>query len=184
MAMEESISGATPKRKVAPASKKRREVEAWEKEEVIRWLALTGSISETARRVGRDVAVIHRIKKGSLEQIAKIRQALIRDLYVEFVAAVKETQQKILDGLIKLEMPDSPADRAKHFDTLLKILTTQVSQRAILLEKPTDIPRIDGNNGMMALPVTGMSEEEEVENDKDYLRDLLQQIKEEDGGLP
>jgi len=134
--------------------------------------------------MGRDIAVIHRIKKDSLGQIAKIRQELIRNLHVEFVATIRETQQHIRDGLTKLEVPESPADRAKHFDTLLKILSTEVDKQVILLDKPNDITRIDGDNGMMALPVTGMSEEEEVENDKDYLRDLLQQIKEEDGGLP
>ena len=183
MAKTKLASGETSKRKAAPASGKRRAVEAWEREEAIQCLALTGSISETARRMGRDVAVIHRIKTDSLEQIAQVRQRLAHDLHVEFVATVRETQQCIRNGLTKLEMPDSPADQAKHFDTLLKILSTEVDKQAVLLEKPIDPVRIDGDGGW-PLPPTAVSEEEEVEQDKDYLRDLLDQIKEEDGGLP
>jgi len=182
---KKSASGATPKRKTAPASKKRREVEAWEKEEAIRWLALTDSISQTARQMGRDVAVIHRIKTANIGQITKVRQELVRDLHVEFVTAIRVIQQKVIDSVGAMKLPESQSDQAKFLDSLGKILSTEVEKQALLLEKPTDIARIDGSGGEFMLS-TLSPEEEEIERatDKDYLRELLDEIDEENGDLP
>ena len=96
-------------KKSAP-KKKRVEVDALEKEEIIRLLALTDCTRATAHRVGRDPMIVHRIKQANRDQILTVRAELVRDQHYEFVSVIKVTQSRIRDMIDQMELPEDPAE--------------------------------------------------------------------------
>jgi hypothetical protein len=163
----------THPKKSAP-KRKRVEVDALEKEEIIRSLALSNCTRATARRVGRDPMIVHRIKQANLDQILSIRAELVRDQHYEFVSVIKVTQSRIRDMVDQMELPEDPAEYPAFLGSLGKLLETQVDKFALLLDRPTEVRSTEGVE-----PLASVDEEVEAEMDKDYLRQLLKEIEEE-----
>jgi len=154
--------------KKAPPEKKAR-VQEWEKQDICCWLALTGSVRETARIVGRDPATVCRIRQAHEEHVRSIRTqltSLVRDKFDKAIAVVQDKIAEFTTGLTKLPS----RDQAEALFTLCKCAAIQAERRQTLANLPGETTDADY--------VNLMDDEAQAAADRDYILELINGLRE------
>ena len=148
---------------------KKARVLEWERQDICCWLALTGSVRETARIVGRDPATVCRIRQTHEEHVRNIRAQLTSLVRDKFDKAIAVIQDKISEFTMDLkELPSK--EEAEALFTLCKCAAIQAERRQALANLPGETTGVDY--------VDLMDDEARVEGDRNYILDLLKDLRE------
>lgn len=151
-------------------------VEPWEKDRVIRWLALTDNQSEAARQTGISVSTAHEIYHANQDEIIRLRAEMKVELGNQFDATIQAVQEKIREVTAWITNVQSAKDLAGPLFDLSKTVAIQTERRQVIAGVPGTIGEVRGDKPGEAI---GAELAKQLKQDREYLKKVGVMLKEE-----